>query len=86
MVQLPLHQVLQQMHHRHIHAEINQTFGRFETEQSAANYRCCTILLCCRQHGVAIRDITEADHAFFGTARNWKNKRVRACCNNNFIV
>ncbi|MNI52745.1 hypothetical protein D3C73_1075480 [compost metagenome] len=86
MIQLALHQILQQMHYRYIHTEINQPFSGFKSKQPPADNRRRTVLFSCGQHCIAIRNVAEADHAFFGAARNRQNERIRACCNNYFIV
>ncbi|MNI28277.1 hypothetical protein D3C73_820480 [compost metagenome] len=85
MVQLPFHQILQQMHDRNIHAKVHKSFCRFQPQQSAADNRRCTVLLGSCNHGIAIRDITEAYYAFFVAARYRQNERIRACSNDDLV-
>ncbi|MNC68892.1 hypothetical protein D3C75_1195340 [compost metagenome] len=74
MVKLTLHQILQQMHDGNVHAEVHKSFGCFKTKQSAANHRRCAVLLCCSQHGVAIRNVAEAYNSILCAARYRQNK------------
>ncbi len=63
-IELALHQHLGQVDHGDIHAVVEQTVGRLETEQAAADDHGVFIVLRRGEHGVDIGDGAKTDHAF----------------------
>ncbi|MNR06464.1 hypothetical protein D3C85_1225360 [compost metagenome] len=85
-IQLPFHQIFQEMHYSYVHAEVHKSFGCFQSQQSAADNSCRAVLLGCCKHSIAIRNIAEAHYPFLVTARNRQNERIRACGNDGLII
>lgn len=85
-IKLAFHQLAEQMHDRDVHAELEQSFGRFKAEQSAADDRRLAVLAGRFEHRLAVGDVPEADDTLLVRARNGEHERLGAGCENQLVV
>ncbi|MCY1298590.1 hypothetical protein D9M70_480840 [compost metagenome] len=78
LVELAFHQAVGQVHHGHVHALAQQSVGRFQSEQAAADHHRMAMIARGMQHGLDVLDVAERDHAFELVARHRNDERLGA--------
>ena len=77
LVELSLHQGVDEMNDRHLHPALHQPIGRFQPEQPAADHHSPTAARGRRQHQIDVVNVAIGDDAFERLARHRQHDRVR---------
>jgi hypothetical protein len=77
-IELLLHQYVDAMQQRHLHAATQEAVGGFDAEQAAADHRGALVSTGRFEHLFDIVDAAKADHARQVSARQWKHERLGA--------
>ncbi|MEY9514527.1 hypothetical protein ABIF16_005258 [Bradyrhizobium elkanii] len=75
-IELTLHQRVEQMHDRDVHAALHQPVGGLEAQQAAADHHRVAIVGRGLDHAIDVIDVAEADHARQVLARQRQHDRV----------